>query len=387
MSGLRVEVVTGAADLPAAWASLVAAGSVVLHPSFLAAMAAAPPTGSSHRYALAWQGQRLVAAAGFHAVPLYPGSLGQAEADASWPVRAFFRLADWLHRGTPHMLVCGHMAHTDAPGLVCAPDVPDPALLLHELIEAVRRSLDRPVALVVLKQPDLGPAHDALVPLGYHPVHTAQPTMRLPIDPSWGGFDAYLGAMRSKYRQRARSARKRGRSLARQPLDADAILRHAVTLDGLLAPVLDRADVAVAPVEAATLAALKRSWGDALRVVLYREADRPVAYAVSLAHGDRIEGMLVGLDDARNGPLKLYQNILYDFVARAIDAGASWLELGRTALEIKSAIGAQPHRFPVYVRHPGWVLHRALGFAVRRMQAPAFTRRHPFHAPPEPAGP
>lgn len=384
MSDLRVEVISAAADLPSAWARHVAGPSVVLQPAFLDAMAAAPPKGSLHRFALGWRGQRLVAAAAFHAVPLTAGALGQAEADASWAVRAFFRMAGWLHRGRPHMLVCGHMAHTDASGLACAADEPEPAGLLHQLTEAARLSLGVPVALVVLKQPDLAASHHRLVPLGYHPVHSAQPTMRLPIERSWDTFDAYLDALRSKYRQRARSARKRGRALRRQPLDAAAISHHADALDGLLAPVLARADVVVAPVEAATLAALKQAWGDALRVVLYREADRPVAYAVSLAHGDRVEGMLVGLDDARNAPLKLYQNVLYDFVERAVDEGAAWLDLGRTALEIKSAMGAEPHRFPVYVRHPGWLLHRALGFATRRMQAPTWTRRHPFHAAPEP---
>lgn len=375
----RLEVLDDPEALPPAWDARVAGGSPVLQRPFHRALAAAPMGDSCARFALAWSGERLLAAAAFHLVPITPGALGQAEAESPAAVRAFFRAADALRRGRPHLLISGHALHTDAPAAAFAPEVADRAGLLHRMAEATRRDAGRPVALVVVKAPDCG-TDRGLVSRGYHRVDSAQPTMRLPIDPGWGSFDAYLDAMRSKYRQRARSARKWGDALTRTRLDASDIRQQAGTLDALLAPVLDRADVVFAPVTAHTLAALKEAWGDALQVRRYDARGQPVGFSSSLLHGGVLEGFLVGMADAANGPHKLYQNVLYDFVEDAIDAGAGALHLGRTALEIKSAVGAQPQRFPVFVRAPGLLLDLVLGRAVRRLERVSFQPRHPFPA-------
>jgi hypothetical protein len=187
-----------------------------------------------------------------------------------------------------------------------------------------------------------------------------------------------MGAMRSKYRQRVRSARKRARDLDRVELDCRQLVAHADVIDHLLAPVISRADVSLAPMTAATLVAIKGALGDSLRVVLYRVADASVGFAVSLRSGDVVEAMLVGMDDRVNGTHKLYQNILYDFVEHAIDVGATRLDLGRTALEIKSSMGARPYDFPIYVRHPSPPLNWLLGFGAARVPGPEWVARSPF---------
>jgi hypothetical protein len=50
----------------------------------------------------------------------------------------------------------------------------------------------------------------------------------------------------------------------------------------------------------------------------------------------------VGLDYDYNRDCALYQNILYRILDDAIKEGASSVDLARTAMEIKSTMGAEP---------------------------------------------
>ena len=61
------------------------------------------------------------------------------------------------------------------------------------------------------------------------------------------------------------------------------------------------------------------------------------------------------------------------------------LELGRTALEIKSAVGAEPWSYPVWVRNENGLLNWILGLAAARLRPPAWEPRNVFRtlAPPD----
>ena len=383
--GLRIELVDDPGRLPQAWDARVAGAGHLLQRRRLGALSAAPLPGARMLCALAWSGDDLVAAGVFHLVPFQPGRTGRTVSEGHWLTRAFLRLTGLLGAAPPHMLLCGHWLHTDAPGFTCHPDHPNPAGTLQAMMRAVRRHGAVPVGVEVVKGPDLAADGVALVDRGYHRVDTAQPTMRVPVDPAWGDWQGYLGAMHKKYRQRARAARKRGVALEREVLDAQQVRQHSETLDALLDTVLENAEVILAPPRAAELAAMKRVLGPRLHVVLYRHEGHPVGFAACLRRDGALEGLLVGLDPAANRSLKLYQNILYDFIERAIMLDLPLLELGRTALEIKSAVGAEPWSYPVWVRHDNGFLNWILGLAVARMRPPAWEPRHVFRtsAPPD----
>lgn len=344
----------------------------------LGVLAAAPLPGARMLCGLAWRGEDLVAAGVFHLVPFEPRRTGRTAAEGHWLTRGFLRLTGLLGSAPPHLLLCGHWLHTDAPGFTCDPSRAEPVGTLHAMMRAARRHGARPIGVEVVKGPDLPALGGGLAGRGYHRVDAAQPTMRLAIDPAWGGWEGYLGAMRKKYRQRARAARKRGAGLERRVLDAQQVAQQAETLDALLGTVLENAEVVLAPPGAATLAALKRLHGPRLHVVLYAIDGRPVGFAACLGHDDALEGLLVGLEPAANLSHKLYQNILYDFVERAMAAGVPAVHLGRTALEIKSAVGAEPTSYPVWVRHENGVLNWLLGLAAARLRPTPWEPRNVF---------
>lgn len=376
-TGLRTEVVRSARELPCEWDVLVQGAGLVLQRHYLAAMDAAPPENAHQIMVLAWDGPELRGGAVFHVVALKVGQLGTTEASAHWSVRWTLAGLGWLGGGTPHLLLCGNVLHSDAPGFVHA-GVDDPAGLLRSLADAARAAVEVPVHLVICTAADLGAAADDADGQGFHRVRTAQPTMRVELRPEWADMDDYLGAMRSKYRQRARSARKKGRDLVRRELSLDELAASGPVFDALMEDVLDGAEVVLSVPRAPQLAAMKRALGDDMRVRLYLHEDRPVAFSVSLFDGLELDAMLVGMDDGANRSLKLYQNILYDYVEEGIERGARAVAMGRCALEIKSTVGAEPHHMDVFVQHPRLLPHLAVGLALRQLEAEDWTPRSPF---------
>jgi len=378
---LRIEVLEDPGRLPGAWDARVHGAGPLLQRRTLSVLDAAALPGTRLLYALAWIGEMLVAAGVFHLVPFEPGRTGRTVAASPWLTGAFLRLTGVLGR-TPNLLLCGHWLHTDAQGFVCDVSSVDPAATLDAMVGKVRRHAGRSVALEVVKGVDLPDGGTSLSARGHHRVDAAQPTMRVHVDPRWRDWEDYVGAMHKKYRQRARAARRRGAGLERERLDAQQIGRHAEVIDRLLDAVLENAEVVLTTPRAGTLAALKRLLGSELEVVLYRHEGKAVGFSACWLREDALQALLVGVDADANRDAKLYQNILYDFVERALEARLPVVELGRTALEIKSAVGAEPSSFPIWVHHPNPLLHWLLGLAAARVRPTGWTPRRAFRDEP-----
>ncbi len=375
----RIEVVRRADELPSAWHERIPAHHSLLSEPWLTAAIAALPAGSFARIVIGWEGETIVAAALFEALPLRIGMLGQLESEAAWPLRAALQVLTCVHLGTPHVLVCGDVLRTDVSGFWAAPSLDRRAEYLDRMTEAARRSLPVPIGMVICTSRSLGTDADALLALGYHRVDKAEPPMRLDLPPHWSSWNDYIAAMRPKYRQRAKSARKKGKQLVRQALDLATLIEMEPVLNQLLQGVLERAAVALSPPTARTLIQLKTSLVDRCQVRLYTLDGVPVGFAASLLEYDAVEGILVGFDETVNREHKLYQNMLYDYVEEALQRGVSKVCLGRSALEIKSAIGAEPHDVPVYIRHPSALLHPVIGWAASTLPTPSWIPRNPFH--------
>lgn len=375
---IRIEVVEELAALPEAWSQLVPLDHPLLARPMLDAAVATAPENTLCRFVMAWDGDELRAVALIEAVPLQTDALGQITTTSGWPLRTALHALSLAHCGKPYVMLCGDALRTDVAGCYISFHESTSAGLLHQMLEAARRQLSVSVALVVCSARGAGPSSDALVELGYRRIDKAEPPMQVDLMPEWKHWSDYLQAMRKKYRQRARSARKKGQLLTRTELDVDQIRLHADAFDDLLSPLLDRASVTLVRPTAQKLPRLKATLGDRLTVRAYHHQDKLVAFSSSIHTADTIEGFLVGFDDQSNHALKLYQNILYDFIEEGLAHGARSVCLGRTALEIKSAVGATPTEVPLYVRHPSALMHPVLGWAAKAIPDPSWTARHPF---------
>ncbi|MEZ4449504.1 MAG: GNAT family N-acetyltransferase [Nannocystaceae bacterium] len=337
------------------------------------------------RYALLYRDGRPIAAAYYQIVAIDPRALGQDAAGWRREVRLLIGLWQRTQLGPLRILVCGNALHSRT-GAFQAPGLPARAAAdaLDAMTEALRREESRcgrgAITLTMLKDLEGEGAEDHahLVGRGYHLLPSAQPTMTLPIAATWRRFDDYLAAMSSKYRKRAKAARKRGVGLRRVDLSAAAIEARAGELQALLDAVMQRADFKLTSVSIAALATLKGHLGDRLAFTAYEHEGALVGFAAALVGGGRHEALFVGLDYAVNQDLALYQNILYDFVDAAIRGRARALHLGRSALEIKSTVGAAPVPLRIYLRHPSRLMNRAVARALATTSPAPWVQRRPF---------
>ena len=91
-----------------------------------------------------------------------------------------------------------------------------------------------------------------------------------------------------------------------------------------------------------------------------------------------LEAHYIGLDYSLNKELELYQNILYDFIGKAVVSGKSHVNLGRTASEIKSTVGAKVQELTCYIKPQNTVSKVILKPFINFLQPGEWIPRNPF---------
>jgi hypothetical protein len=64
-----------------------------------------------------------------------------------------------------------------------------------------------------------------------------------------------------------------------------------------------------------------------------------------------METYFLGFDDSVQKNKMLYLNMLYDMIAYSINKGFKEIVFARTALEIKSSVGAKPQKMYGFIEH------------------------------------
>ncbi|NMO17326.1 hypothetical protein HPC49_11960 [Pyxidicoccus fallax] len=382
-SGLHFELFSSADTLPDAdWRAVVDAEHVFLQPAYLRALERSRPERMTFCYALFREAGRPVAVASFQCVDFGMDCFGPnlvPEDDA--PGTSHFVRAQ-LKRVLGHMrvrvLICGNLFVCGPHGFAHRPEV-DAERAWAALAEAVDVLQARERAKMVLVK-DLAPealgATRALERAGLERVRV-EPTMVLPVRPSWKRFEDYLGDLTTKYRAQARRARRQFEGVERRSLSAGDIAALAPRVEALYGAVHQRSPLRPSRVSASYFVHLKEALGEAFDFMGYFEGGELRAFNTRLRSGDELEGYYLGLDYAHNERLALYFNALLDDVEHGILTGARRIQMGRTSLERKSALGAEPLDLNLFTRHREPLLV-PLARSLLPLVQPKWTARHPF---------
>jgi hypothetical protein len=79
-----------------------------------------------------------------------------------------------------------------------------------------------------------------------------------------------------------------------------------------------------------------------------------------------------------NKSLAIYPRILNDYVRLGIEKQVSSINLGRTASEIKTTIGANPLELSCYIKHKNPFINALIKPFFRRIKVKAFKQHSPF---------
>lgn len=180
---------------------------------------------------------------------------------------------------------------------------------------------------------------------------TIQPNMVFDLRSNWKTFEDYLGDMTSKYRVRAKRARKKGVDIVRVPFDAEKIQQNLNRIYDLYLSIADKSGFNAVTLNKNYFLALKQELKDDFNMVGYYINDELVAFYTTIKNGHELEAHFLGFDRNFNPSHQVYLNILYDIVNIGIENQVEKIVFARTALEIKSSVGAVAHDMYCYVRH------------------------------------
>ena len=256
-----------------------------------------------------------------------------------------------------YSLVCGNLLLSGEHGFYFTKSGLQEAAIVEWALRQMRRQLDQEglsSAVLLIKDfyPESEEVHSTFQNFNYH-LFRILPSMVLNVDPKWRDYSDYLAALSSKYRVRAKKARK--------VLEA-AVHREEMTLADLIAEedqiqelyqrVADDSGFNVIHLQPGYFTHLKKALGDDLRVTAYRQEDELIGFTTAIRNANgELEAHFLGYDAVANPHFKLYLNMLLDMIEQGIHWGCQHVVFARTAEEIKSSVGAEAVDLQCYIRH------------------------------------
>ncbi len=373
------------------WDIAAPAHDLFLQRKYLSIVEANPPHGMRFGYLVFYKDDTPVGVA-LCQIKYFKGDDNIADLDVvQTKDPCFFNgLAQWFKRwvagkAAADILICGNMLLTGEHGYYFDYQKIDPIaaveILENALAEVVdimgREGVKMPVILVKDVAPEQRNQGRELMKNGFVEFDI-QPNMVLHL--TYPDFDGYLAAMSTKYRTRAKRAfKKLDGGVEKRELTLVEIQRELPRIYALYKEVAKNAGFNMVDLNEHYLLALKRDLGEHFKLFAYYLDGRIEAFYTVIKNGDELEAHFLGYDKAHNHDRQLYLNILYDIVRYGLDSKCHSIVFARTALEIKSSVGAVAHDLYCYLRHQNSIANKFTGTILDYLKpVEEWQPRHPF---------
>ncbi|PHI18673.1 hypothetical protein CEQ90_16555 [Lewinellaceae bacterium SD302] len=208
------------------------------------------------------------------------------------------------------------------------------------------------------------------------------PSMELTIRPEWNSLDDYLIDLSSKYRVRYRRSRKQlPVDLTRKTLSLNECEQYSDRMYALYNAVKVEAAFDAVDLQPCYFVSLKETLGDYCQINAYFLDGKMIGFRTTVANNGTLHAHYLGFDQEMNRTFHLYHNMLFDLLKEGIEGGFSLLDYGRTALEIKSSIGAEPREYFCGIKAVNPLLNPLISlFTPAVFRAQRWIQRNPFKA-------
>ena len=187
-----------------------------------------------------------------------------------------------------------------------------------------------------------------------------QPNMVFEIPNHWKTEQDYIEALSKKYRDQYKRAHKRADGIHKQKMDYEAILAHEETIYNLYHHVAQNAPFNTFFLPKNHFSTFKKILKDKFLFYGYFIGETLVGFNTLIKNGATMDTYFLGYDDNIQREKMLYLNMLYDMIAYSINKGFKEIVFARTALEIKSSVGAKPQPINGFVQHSNPMINRFL---------------------------
>ena len=187
-----------------------------------------------------------------------------------------------------------------------------------------------------------------------------QPNMIFSIRPEWKNADDYVSALSKKYRDQFKRARKKMIGIDKRKMSLADINLYTNRIHELYLNVTKNAPFNTFYLSENHFASLKQHLHNNFHFYGYFENNIMIGFDTLIKNGHSMETYFLGYDDAVQRERMLYLNMLYDMIAFSINKNFKEIVFARTALEIKSSVGAKPIPMYGFIKHSNLIINKLL---------------------------
>ena len=367
------------------WDGLVNS-DVFLQTRYLEAASKALPDTISMCYIGVFKNNKLVGIAIIQRVQLYLSDMFRH--DESSKLKDFVRnLLSKVLKG--NILVVGNLMHTGQHGIHFNQKEISYTQFLDIIFEAVEKlkkeiklEFNKTIRLILFKdyfEKDL--IHSEKDMFNTHKFNKllVQPNMMMSIRNAWLTEQNYVANMTTKYRTRYKRARKKSEEIVVKELNLTELIDASKTLYSLYKNVSDNAAFNTFVLPEDHFWRLKEGLKDDFKVFGYLLDGELIGFYTLILNNKDLETYFLGYDSEHQYSNQLYLNMLYDMAAYAINNRFKTVIYARTAMEIKSSVGAKPKPMFMYLKYTNRLVNAILKQIFKLMNpSQDWDERHPF---------
>lgn len=185
-----------------------------------------------------------------------------------------------------------------------------------------------------------------------------QPNMVFDIPKEWKLQQDYIDALSKKYRDQYKRARKKAIDIEKRKLNLSEIIDNEDTINDLYSHVAKNAPFNTFFLAKNHFSTFKRLMKDQFLFYGYFIDNKLIGFNTLVKNGKVMDTYFLGYDESIQREKMLYLNMLYDMVMYSIHKDFDEIILARTALEIKSAVGAKPQEMFGFIKHCNPIINR-----------------------------
>jgi predicted N-acyltransferase len=208
---------------------------------------------------------------------------------------------------------------------------------------------------------------------------TSQPNMIFEINPFWNQEEDYVNALTKKYRDQYKRSRNKALGIEKKKLTLDEIEDQQEIIYDLYLHVAENAPFNTFYLPKNHFYELKEKLKDDFMLYGYFIDGKLIGFNTLIKNGKSLDTYFLGYDEKIQKEKMLYLNMLYDMIACGISLKFKNIIFGRTALEIKSSVGAIDTPMFGFMRHSQPLINQFLGRIFNYLEPETtWKRRSPY---------
>ena len=206
-----------------------------------------------------------------------------------------------------------------------------------------------------------------------------QPNMIFELDKNWKINEEYIAAFSKKYRDQYKRAHKKFEGIETRQLSLEDIIADQERIYELYHHVAKNAPFNTFFLAKNHFSTFKKKCGNRFVFVGYFIEEKLIGFHTLLLNGNILETYFLGYDEQIQKERMLYLNMLYNMTKFGIENQFKKIIFGRTALEIKSSIGAEPIVMSGFIYHKNKWINKYFDKIFPKLEPTlVWQQRHPF---------